>query len=528
MISSKDKMGNYEQYPSIILSYKPTLKNQAFIKRILTIMSYPLIPILSQYNNSLNLYESQNSHLRHNFISITYDELFFEVNLRFLKEKVKGKKNIFCFLINSNFKKYEPFIIEFISSFPKNTFHYFSSSPVFISKKIMHNNKNFVYISSYKPQEFPLLVLKIAVDVPITSVLNKKRKLRIDKNNNRLEGETMPCNTRGIWCNDNESQSSNEDLEEQIFARNILIYLTEKVYRFIQRNETEINEVTNYILKVLSRKGQLIKHKNIERRVYDIINVMKAIGVIAKKKNSIIVFIENDNKNNKEFLSIDNSIYNTDDNNNNKEKTKSSIEKQSDQITILILKKSIEEKRAKLLQLSRELLFYKCLISKNKLELDSKPMSNGNENKKVFFPLYLMKSNSAIENQSKETNSKLVLLSKEKIDLLKPKDIIDQIMADNFNMVILKDIISEDIYKYIEENNLLSSDCSMKQTACNEGTNNKESSSYEKSFEMIIDSDSLNEDYSHMNITNILFNKHEDTLGDDGKEIYYDYFSSFK
>lgn len=537
MISDDNPGNNYNQFPSIILSYKSTLKNKAFLKNILALMNYPLIPIRTQYNNSLKFYVSQNNQIKHNFISIAYDSSSFDHSVRFLSENIKENHNIFCFLINTNYKKYEPFIIKLSSSFPRNTYHYITTSPVFMDKKIMHKGKKFIYISFDKPHYFPLLVLKIAIDAPIETLLKKKRKLRIDKNSKRLEGCYVMNNKKDNSSNDNESKSSNEEIEKPITARNILIYLTEQVSRFIQENETDINEVTNYILKLLSRNGRSIKHKNIERRVYDIINVMKAIGIIDKNKNSIITFINNnnsdiendidhgnDNENDNELINNDSAIDNTDYINYKDNSIKSQNEKESQHVALVNMRQTIEEKRVKLLQQCKELLFYKTIVSKNKAEHNSRSSME-----KLFFPLYLFKCNSTMSFKQNNTNTQVIVFSKEKIDLLETNALIKAFRFNSFNIHNIKEIVSKSLFKYIDETNLLSSECDSinKNVIFDNEDNKKETSSFEqKSFELMLDTDSINLDYN-MNINNMMLIKPEDAPEDDEKDIYYDYFTSF-
>ena len=85
-----------------------------------------------------------------------------------------------------------------------------------------------------------------------------------------------------------------------------LIGISKLVLEFIKKKEKKTgNQITEYIQNVLqTKKDDKTIQKNIQRRVYDAINVMSAIGIIQKDRQDIkyIPFKEEDNDNKEQIL----------------------------------------------------------------------------------------------------------------------------------------------------------------------------------------------------------------------------------
>jgi predicted CopG family antitoxin len=70
---------------------------------------------------------------------------------------------------------------------------------------------------------------------------------------------------------------------------NSLISISKEVYAYLKdMNESKGSHVTEYILKHLEKSQTNLSFKNIQRRVYDAINVMNAVGIIRKEKNNLL------------------------------------------------------------------------------------------------------------------------------------------------------------------------------------------------------------------------------------------------
>jgi hypothetical protein len=69
---------------------------------------------------------------------------------------------------------------------------------------------------------------------------------------------------------------------------NSLISISKEVLHYIKETKsTRGTDVTNYILQKLNVSQTDLSFKNIQRRVYDAINVMNAIGILHKDKNNL-------------------------------------------------------------------------------------------------------------------------------------------------------------------------------------------------------------------------------------------------
>ena len=84
------------------------------------------------------------------------------------------------------------------------------------------------------------------------------------------------------------SDKHNNDKPKEIQPQS-LINISKLIFEFIKKNnETTGNEIIDYINNCLQidKEDQMIQ-KNIQRRVYDAINVMQSIGCIRKDKQNI-------------------------------------------------------------------------------------------------------------------------------------------------------------------------------------------------------------------------------------------------
>ena len=129
-----------------------------------------------------------------------------------------------------------------------------------------------------------------------------------------------------------------------------LINISNLVYDFIKKEvNTTSNEVTTYIKNIIQSYNNPPNQKNIQRRVYDAINVISAIGLIKKNKQKI-KFINYKNKNN----SID-CI-----NNINEKKEEEKSDETEEKIN------ELENKRNQLIQNYLTLKFYEKFNKLNK------------------------------------------------------------------------------------------------------------------------------------------------------------------
>ena len=202
-----------------------------------------------------------------------------------------------------------------------------------------------------------------------------------------------------------------------------LINISNLVYDFLKKTvHTTGNDVTTHIKNIIQSNNNQPNQKNIQRRVYDAINVMCAVGLIKKNKQEI-KFINYKNKNN--AIKCINNI--------NEEKE----EEKSDETEEKINEKNneLQEKRNQLIKSYLTLKFYEKYNKLNK----TNPLRMY-ENKLEFpFDLIIYDKTSDFHMQSKDDSSRYLLLSNSEFIHLNPYEII-------------KKLISYDIFLKLNEN----------------------------------------------------------------------------
>ena len=246
-----------------------------------------------------------------------------------------------------------------------------------------------------------------------------------------------------------------------------LINISNLVYDFLKKTvHTTGNDVTTHIKDIIQSNNNQPNQKNIQRRVYDAINVMCAVGLIKKNKQEI-KFINYKNKNNA-IKSI---------NNINEEKE----EEKSDETEEKINEKNneLQEKRNQLIKSYLTLKFYEKYNKLNK----TNPLRMY-ENKLEFpFDLIIYDKTSDFHMQSKDDSSRYLLLSNSEFIHLNPYEII-------------KKLISYDIFLKLNENlNNVSENKS------NSKKSTKSNSLIEEANSNIDKNKLISENYSQLNYT---------------------------
>ena len=202
-----------------------------------------------------------------------------------------------------------------------------------------------------------------------------------------------------------------------------LINISNLVYDFLKKTvHTTGNDVTTHIKNIIQSNNNQPNQKNIQRRVYDAINVMCAVGLIKKNKQEI-KFINYKNKNN--------AIKSINDINEEKE------EEKSDETEEKINEKNneLQEKRNQLIKSYLTLKFYEKYNKLNK----TNPLRMY-ENKLEFpFDLIIYDKTSDFHMQSKDDSNRYLLLSNSEFIHLNAYEII-------------KKLISYDIFLKLNEN----------------------------------------------------------------------------
>ena len=266
-------------------------------------------------------------------------------------------------------------------------------------------NKQKCYLSKKRKQIFEILK-------------TSKKWKKVECNNNDCF-EIIKVKNKSLNKSNQKSKEKNKKNKDNQQQR--LIGISKLVLEYIkEKKKTTGNQVFEYIYGLFNLKNddELIQ-KNIQRRVYDSINIMGAIGRI-KKNKQMIEYIEYKNENNK-------------DNNNeniiitqNESNTKySKIDKNQKEEIIngqINNKENMEEKLKKLENLQKVLinnyltLKYCEKLAENKEEAEKK------SNDKIKFPFEVKQSN--IPEFPKKIKSKNILNNHSTIESLNIKSLI--------------------------------------------------------------------------------------------------------
>ena len=214
-------------------------------------------------------------------------------------------------------------------------------------------------------------------------------------------------------------------------TKNHLIEISKLILDYIKQNNNKTgSQITEYIINILQpeKKDKLLE-KNIQRRVYDSINVMNSLGFIKKNKQNIkYISIKKNNKDENDTVSYLKEI-NINDFKNKNEKG---------ELKAKILEYSNKKKELKLRQ---EILIHNYIKLKS-YENSSEQIKQKNElkNNNYFFQNNLLspKKNN-IENYSN--------IKKEQIQIPSIKKIMD-----NPNEIKRKKL-SQELLKQLEQNN---------------------------------------------------------------------------
>ena len=272
--------------------------------------------------------------------------------------------------------------------------------------------------------------------------------------------------------------------------RHSLISISKLVFDFLKQIEnTTGNNVTEHIKNVLQpKKNDQSNQKNIQRRVYDAINVMCAVGLIKKNKQEIQFLKKFKNEENNNVININNinNIINEKSNINIEIKDESfDIEEQ-----IKEKNKELEERRKDLIKSFLTLKFYEKYTKLNETFPQRKYQ------KKIEFPFDLIKydNSSHIKITSKEDLTRYLIVSNSSFVHYSPYDII-------------KGLTSQDILNKLNESNF------------NDNNSNHNKSNRKKSTndESILDEVNLNNNINSS--FNLNEDKEEQKIEEDPKKI---------
>ena len=209
--------------------------------------------------------------------------------------------------------------------------------------------------------------------------------------------------------------------------RHSLISISKLVFEYLKQIEnTTGNEVTEHIKNVLQpKKNDQSNQKNIQRRVYDAINVMCAVGLIKKNKQEIQFLKKLKNENNN-IININNNNVN---NINRKNEIKIEIKEENNDSEAKIKEKinELNEKRKRLIKVFLTVKFYEKYTTLN----DN--CSQRKSQKKLEFPFDVIRYDNAspIKITSKDDLSRYLILSNSGFIHLNPYDIVKRLLSSD-------------------------------------------------------------------------------------------------
>ena len=341
-----------------------------------------------------------------------------ELNLIFIYKSKREKQNI----IYNNSRK-----IQFIK-----TYHIYLS--LLKDDKILISQMKFFFNKKGKNPIFKIRKIKTHKE---KFLLSKKRKLLIQK-----EEEKIELNNNNNKLNDIINNYSKSNLNEYS-----LINITKIVFEYILKNQNNFNELTSQkitynIVNSLpnQEKNETKSFKNIQRRVYDAINVMVASKILKKTKNKRYIL------NNYKFEKKNNQI------NYDLDEQKGEILENK----IIKLEEIIKKKREKLFSLVTNF----SLINKY-IDLNKNNIHRIHINDKIEFPFQLLTNIREVNDnkfyiKSNPQKNKYLFSSDYPINIINYEEIKKKLSFENNENICLKriqnNIKNDEILEYLKKN----------------------------------------------------------------------------
>ena len=212
---------------------------------------------------------------------------------------------------------------------------------------------------------------------PINSTITSKYKNTnsVDSDNSEDSESSSPQVPKG-----SQSKNANANLKFKSHLQNSrntafgLKEISKKVMDIIKQNgKTTYKAISDQIVNDIQEKNEK-DEKNIRRRIYDSLNVMKSMKLFNRDKDSKTIMWNYD----KEFDPL-NEIENKNDGDEKNNEYK------IDSGNIVELKKNIKEKKEKVSMLTKELRGLKNVLERNRREDENIP-----ENNKLYFPFIVI------------------------------------------------------------------------------------------------------------------------------------------
>lgn len=280
-----------------------------------------------------------------------------------------------------------------------------------------------------------------------SELLNAGRIQQKGKLDEANENSVSSSHHSNLGPNNNEKENDDEEEEtDSAFTKNSLKAISREVYKYIiNKKETKGGNVTNHILELLKSKGKsTLNYKNIQRRVYDAINVMAAFGIIKKDKGYIKISNKAGISSESDGSSSGNSYITSD--------TLVHQPKSQDETHLEHLQNETQRKKKELMSKITNVFFYKKMLEQNKGSV-----IRCNSPDKLEFPFFiiLLDKDSPYQIQEEEGANRALIYSQNPFHVIDPENISKLYIQNEMTESSLKGFLNEDLFNYIHENNLL-------------------------------------------------------------------------
>lgn len=450
------------EHPCIIIITSKKEENMTLMKNLVHFFKF--FPNNLYKNESLNIYSNPS-------LSATFSKLYHitETNALMRYASIITSHSpesgyLLCFLLDENLEYQRKKFFNFETKFNKHlrTIFLTTSDEVYL-KELQKMNFEIKLIDpknipSIKKILIDAIKEKNSQDISQNSFLLKKRKpifqiFKIPKSKNKLKKPSFTLSNDLSLAlgedsinedinknNENENNSTFNDEDSEYVSRNSLISISKEVFRYIrQKIQTKGSDVTNHILGLLTTKGNKLNYKNIQRRVYDAINVMSAIGIISKDKG-VITYLQN------KPVSFNSSPIDME------EKKQSIFTNLEIDEEIEKLNNSIKSKQNILIQQCTQTVFYSKFLQMNQTDIKRNSTVD-----KLDFPFYIL----ALNNDSKysikqvDFNNRVVILSNQPFRIIDPENLIKFFVKNDFSRENVKKYFSGDLANYLIEKKII-------------------------------------------------------------------------
>lgn len=460
--AARDQEEESWEHPCIIIITSKKTENMMFMKNLVHFFKFS--PNNLYKSESLNIYSNPS-------LSTTFSKLYHitETNALMRYANIINSHSpqsgyLLCFLLDENLEYQKKKFFNFETKFNKHlrTIFLTSSDEIYLKELQKMNFEikliDLQNIPSIKKILIDAINEKNTNEISQDSFLLKKRKpifqiFKIPKSKKKLKKPSFTLSNDLSLAgedsinedinknndNENENHSTFNDDSEYV-SRNSLISISKEVFRYIrQKIQTKGSDVTNHILCLLTTKGNKLNYKNIQRRVYDAINVMSAIGIISKDKG-VITYLQN------KPISFNSSPIDME------EKKQSIFTNLEIDEEIEKLNNSIKSKQNILIQQCTQTVFYSKFIQMNQTDIKRNSTVD-----KLDFPFYIL----ALNNDSKysikqvDFNNRVVILSNQPFRIIDPENLIKFFVKNDFSRENVRKYFSSDLANYLLEKKII-------------------------------------------------------------------------